>query len=142
MKKIILLFALCFSFTQLNAQDIKNLGQFDANFTIDSGELKGKLGGATINFSGTAGPYGRVYVTLNFSNKLDNEVGLGEFTGYAWSQVEDVITQATLQGSWKFNGKTWTLYSFDSLTDGKIMMWQGDLTMINRTLDLKVQQIE
>ena len=142
MKKIILLFALCLSFTQLNAQDIKNLGQFDANFTIDSGELKGKLGGATINFSGTAGPYGRVYATLNFSNKLDNESGLGEFSGYAWSQVDDVITQATLQGSWKFNGKTWTLYSFDSVTDGKIIMWQGNLNMVNKTLDLKAQQIE
>ena len=53
-----------------------------------------------------------------------------------------MITQATLQGVFKFNGKTWTLYSFDSLTDGKIMMWQGDLNMVNRTLDLKVQQIE
>ena len=81
-------------------------------------------------------------MAASFTNKLDNEEGLGEFTGYAWSQVEGVITQATLQGIWKFNGTTWTLYSFDSLTDGKVMMWQGDLNMVKKTLDLKVQQIE
>ena len=142
MKKLLILLTLIFSLASLNAQDIKNLAQFDANFTVDSAEFKGKMDGATLNFSGEAGPYGRVYATISFTNKLDNEEGLGEFTGYAWSQVEGAITQATLQGIWKFNGNTWTLYSFDSLTDGKVMMWQGDLNMVKKTLDLKVQQIE
>ena len=60
----------------------------------------------------------------------------------AWSQVEGVITEASLQGVSKFNGKTFTVYSFDALSDGKVMMWKGEFDFINKTIELEVQQIE
>ena len=65
-----------------------------------------------------------------------------EIKRFAWSQVEGVITEATLQGVSKFNGKTFTAYSFDALTDGKVMMWIGEFDFISKTVELNVQQIE
>lgn len=59
----------------------------------------------------------------------------------AWSQVEGVITEASLQGISKFNGKTFTVYSLDALSDGKAMMWKRDFDFENKKVELEVQQI-
>jgi hypothetical protein len=141
MKKLFFCVALFFAVSLVNAQSLKSLDKFKASFEMDSAE---SLGGGEykLTASGEAGPYGRVFCNFHFTNKLNNQNGLGEFTGMAWSQVGDVISEATLQGASKFNGKTFTVYSFDSLTDGKIMMWKGEFDFVNKTVELEVQQIE
>ena len=111
--------------------ELKSLDKFKASFTMDSAE---SLGGGEykLTASGQAGPYGRVFTNFHFTNKLNNQNGVGEFTGMAWSQVDGVITEASLQGTSKFNGKTFTVYSFDALTDGKVMMWKGEFDFVNK----------
>lgn len=141
MKKLFFCIAVFASLSLVNAQSLKSLDQFKASFTMDSAE---SLGGGEykLTASGQAGPYGRVFCNFHFTNKLNNQTGLGEFTGMAWSQVNGVITEASLQGISKFNGKTFTVYSFDALSDGKVMMWKGDFDFVNKTIELEVQQIE
>lgn len=141
MKNLLLGLVLCFTINLLNAQDLKSLDKFNASFTMDSAV---SLGGGEykLTASGQAGPYGRVFCNFHFTNKLNNQTGLGEFTGMAWSQVEGTITEASLQGISKFNGKTFTVYSFDALSDGKVMMWKGDFDFVKKTIELEVQQIE
>lgn len=141
MRKIIFCLAVALTINLVGAQELKSLDKFKASFTMDSAE---SLGGGEykLTASGQAGPYGRVFTNFHFTNKLNNQTGLGEFTGMAWSQVEGVITEASLQGVSKFNGKTFTVYSFDALSDGKVMMWKGEFDFINKTIELEVQQIE
>ena len=141
MKKILLIIAIFAGFTLSNAQELKSLDKFKASFVMDSAESLGN-GEYKLTASGEAGPYGRVFINIHFTNKLNNQKGVGEFTGFAWSQVEGVITEATLQGVSKFNGKIFTAYSFDALTDGKVMMWIGEFDFISKTVELNVQQIE
>ena len=141
MKKLLFIIAIISTVSFVNAKDLKSIDKFKASFMMDSVE---SLGGGEykLSASGQAGPYGRVFINLHFTNKLNNQTGLGEFTGMAWSQVEGVITEASLQGISKFNGKTFTVYSFDALSDGKAMMWKGDFDFVNKKVELEVQQIE
>jgi len=94
MKK--LLFVALFISSSLMFAQKKEMGQqFQANFEITSAKTLGAQD-YEITASGEAGPYGRVNVTMHFTNKLNNTNGIGEFTGFAWSQTPEGITEATL----------------------------------------------
>ena len=91
--------------------------------------------------SGEAGPYGRVNITMHFTNKLNNTNGIGEFTGFAWSQTKEGITEATLQGVTRPEGDKFVGYSYDALTNGKIMQWRGEFDFIANTIKLDVKEV-
>ena len=80
---VVALFGISFS---THAQKKEMAQAFDANFEITSAKTI-KAGEYECTASGEAGPYGRVYVTFHFTNKLNNTKGLGEFTGFGWSQT-------------------------------------------------------
>ena len=66
---------------------------FTANFDIDSAHT---IDGTNyrISATGEAGPYGRVWLSYEFTDKL----GLGdsgEFTGFAWTQNGEQLATAT-----------------------------------------------
>ena len=88
-------------------QDIKyGEGLFEANFIVDmmySDDLKNYK----LTASGEAGPYGRAYLSYEFTSLL-NVDGQGEFTGTAWTQNGEEITRAILLN----------IYTICSLYDG------------------------
>ena len=62
---------------------------FDANFTIDSTYTSDGQN-YQVSASGEAGPYGRVYLSYEFTDKQD--LGdRGEYTGHAWTQNGEVV---------------------------------------------------
>ena len=122
------------------AQDIplgKNM--FKADFTVDSVTLG--IDSNQMNASGEAGEYGRVYLSYVFTNKMDTK-DAGEFTGLAWTQVEEDFARASLQGIWKRKGKIFELYTFDNVTDGKKTVAKGVLDLVNKTLKFDASQFE
>lgn len=121
-------------------QDIplgKNM--FKADFTVDSVTLG--IDSNQMNASGEAGEYGRVYLSYVFTNKMDTK-DAGEFTGLAWTQVEEDFARASLQGIWKRKGKIFELYTFDNVTDGKKTVAKGVLDLVNKTLKFDASQFE
>jgi hypothetical protein len=141
MKKVLLLMLVFVLSISAFGQKKEMSQAFDANFKITSAKTLAK-GTYECTASGEAGPYGRVYVTFNFTNKLDNEFGLGEFTGFGWSQTPDGITEATLQGVTKPVDGKFIAYSYDALTNGKIMQWKGEFDFVAGTIKLKVKEVQ
>ena len=56
--------------------------QFVAEFEIDAVDVDAETFKASL--SGEAGPYGRVYLSYDFTNKQKLDT-MGEFTGFAWT---------------------------------------------------------
>ena len=113
---------------------------FDANFTIDSTYTSdGKT--YQVSASGEAGPYGRVYLSYEFTDKQD--LGdRGEYTGHAWTQNGDEITTAILRGIYRRSGDVFKLYTLDNLSNGKFILATGTLDMVKKTLDFKASYVE
>ena len=62
-----------------------------------------------ISATGEAGPYGRVWLSHEFTDKL----GLGdsgEFTGFAWTQSGEQFATAMLQGVYRREGTVFQMY--------------------------------
>ena len=113
---------------------------FDASFTVDSVHTKdGKV--YELSASGDAGPYGRVYLSYVFTNK-QNVPGYGEFTGHAWSQVEEDVVTATLQGVTKQEGKYFKLYTLDLVSNGKLNFAIGTVDLVEKTMNFRVGEID
>ncbi len=85
------------------AQDL-NYGEdeFVANFDIDSAHTTDGTN-YKISASGEAGPYGRVWLSYEFTDKLGMG-DAGEFTGFAWTQNGEEFATATLQGVYRSKG--------------------------------------
>jgi hypothetical protein len=112
---------------------------FDANFTIDSTYTSdGKT--YQVSASGEAGPYGRVYLSYEFTDKQD--LGdRGEYTGHAWTQNGETIATATLQGIYVKNGALFKLYGLNTLSDGKFHYAIGHVDFVAQTMTFKVADI-
>ena len=91
--------------------------------------------------SGEAGPYGRAYLSYNFTSHLDVD-GQGEFTGTAWTQNGEEITRAILRGIYRKNGDIFKLYTLDNLSNGKFIIATGELDMVKKTLNFKASYVE
>lgn len=141
MKRLFLVVALFGITFSMHAQKKEMAQAFDANFEITSAKTI-KAGEYECTASGEAGPYGRVYVTFHFTNKLNNTKGLGEFTGFGWSQTPEGITEATLQGITRNENGKFIGYSYDALTNGKVMQWRGEFDFVAGTIKLKVKEVE
>ena len=135
---VVALFGISFS---MHAQKKEMAQAFDANFEITSAKTI-KAGEYECTASGEAGPYGRVYVTFHFTNKLNNTKGLGEFTGFGWSQTPEGITEATLQGLTRNENGRFIGYSDEALTNGKVMQCRGEFDFVAGTIKLNVKEVE
>ena len=97
LKKIVFILTAALLMPSAVAQDLDyGEDQFIANFDIDSAHTTDGTN-YKISATGEAGPYGRVWLSYEFTDKL----GLGdsgEFTGFAWTQNGEQFATATLQG--------------------------------------------
>ena len=115
-------------------------GLFEANFTVDM-MYTDDLKNYKVTASGEAGPYGRAYLSYEFTSELDVS-GQGEFTGTAWTQNGDEITTAILRGIYRRSGDVFKLYTLDNLSNGKFILATGTLDMVKKTLDFKASYVE
>ena len=112
---------------------------FDANFTIDSTYTSDGQN-YQVSASGEAGPYGRVYLSYEFTDKQD--LGdRGEYTGHAWTQNGEVVATATLQGIYVKNGSLFKLYGLNTLSDGKFHYAIGNIDFVAKTMTFEVADI-
>ena len=103
----------------LFSQDLKyGDGLFEANFVVDM-MYSEDLNNYKMTASGEAGPYGRAYLSYNFTSHLDVD-GQGEFTGTAWTQNGEEITRAILRGIYRKNGNIFKLYTLDNTSNCKL----------------------
>ena len=65
-----------------------------------------------------------------------------EFTGFGWSQTPEGITEATLQGITRNEDGKLIGYSYDALTNGKVMQWRGEFDFVAGTIKLKVKEVQ
>jgi len=112
--------------------------QFVAEFEIDAVDVDAETFKASL--SGEAGPYGRIYLSYDFTNKQDLDT-MGEFTGFAWTQNGEEIVTATLQGVWVKAGKVFKLYTFDAVSNGKLNFAIGEIDFVNKTARFDVSEL-
>tara|TARA_Y100000385_G_C12875967_1_gene543678 strand:+ start:157 stop:591 length:435 start_codon:yes stop_codon:yes gene_type:complete len=131
--------ALWASFTL--AQDL-NYGEdeFVANFDIDSAHTTDGTN-YKISASGEAGPYGRVWLSYEFTDKLGMG-DAGEFTGFAWTQNGEEFATATLQGVYRRKGTIFEMYSLDMVSDGVINIVSGEADFVAKTMTFKVSPLK
>ena len=131
--------ALWASFTL--AQDL-NYGEdeFVANFDIDSAHTTDGTN-YKISASGEAGPYGRVWLSYEFTDKLGMG-DAGEFTGFAWTQNGEEFATATLQGVYRRKGTIFEMYSLDMVSDGVVNIVSGEADFVAKTMTFKVSPLK
>jgi hypothetical protein len=113
--------------------------QFVAEFEIDAVDVDAETFKASL--SGEAGPYGRVYLSYDFTSKQDL-ASMGEFTGFAWTQNGEEVVTATLQGVWVKSGTVFKLYTFDAVSNGKLNLAIGEIDFINKTARFDVSELK
>ena len=113
---------------------------FDANFTIDSTYTSDGQN-YQVSASGEAGPYGRVYLSYEFTDKQD--LGdRGEYTGHAWTQNGETVVTATLQGIYVKKGNVFRLYGLNTVSDGTFHYAIGDIDFVGKTMNFKVANVQ
>ena len=113
---------------------------FDATFTIDS-TYTGDGKTYEVSASGEAGPYGRVYLSYEFTDKQDMK-DRGEYTGYAWTQNGENIVTASLQGIYIKDGSVFKLWGLNIVNDGKLHYAYGVVDFVAKTMNFEVADID
>jgi hypothetical protein len=141
LKKIFLILTAALFIPFTAAQDLDyGEGKFTANFDIDSAHTTDGTN-YKISATGEAGPYGRVWLSYEFTDKL----GLGdsgEFTGFAWTQNGEQFATATLQGVYRREGSIFKMYSLDMVSDGVINIVSGEADFVDKTMTFKASQLK
>jgi len=124
----------------LLSQDL-NYGEngFLAEFEIDAAHTTDGVN-YQISASGEAGPYGRVWLSYEFTDKQNNGES-GEFTGFAWTQNGEQFATATLQGVYRRKGAIFQMYSLDMVSDGVINIVSGEVDFVAKTMTFKVSPL-
>ena len=122
------------------AQDL-NYGEdgFVAEFEIDAAHTTDGVN-YQISASGEAGPYGRVWLSYEFTDKQNNGES-GEFTGFACTQNGEQFATATLQGVYRRKGAIFQMYSLDMVSDGLINIVSGEVDFVAKTMTFKVSPL-
>ena len=122
------------------AQDL-NYGEngFVPEFEIDAAHTTDGVN-YQISASGEAGPYGRVWLSYEFTDKQNNGES-GEFTGFAWTQNGEQFATATLQGVYRRKGAIFQMYSLDMVSDGVINIVSGEVDFVAKTMTFKVSPL-
>ena len=141
LKKIFLILTAALLMPFAGAQDLDyGEGEFAANFDIDSAHTTDGTN-YKISATGEAGPYGRVWLSYEFTDKLG--LGdLGEFTGFAWTKNGEQFATATLQGVYRREGTVFQMYSLDMVSDGVIDIVSGEADFVAKTMTFKVSQLK
>ncbi len=127
--------------TPSQAQDLTfGKGAFNGVFQIDSVFTRDAGKTYEVSASGDAGQYGRVFLSYQFTDSLDLG-SQGEFTGFAWTQSGENVNTATLQGVYKMEGAIFKLYTFDSVSNGKLNVATGVVDFVARTIRFSVSEI-
>ena len=123
------------------AQDLNyGEGEFVANFDIDSAHTTDGTN-YKISASGEAGPYGRGWLSYEFTDKLGMG-DAGEFTGFAWTQNGEEFATATLQGVYRRKGTIFEMYSLDMVSDGVVNIVSGEADFVAKTMTFKVSPLK
>ena len=112
---------------------------FVAEFEIDAAHITDGVN-YQISASGEAGPYGRVWLSYEFTDKQSNGES-GEFTGFAWTQNGEQFATATLQGVYRRKGAIFQMYSLDMVSDGVINIVSGEVDFVAKTMTFKVSPL-
>ena len=122
------------------AQDLNyGEGEFVAEFEIDAAHTTDGVN-YQISASGEAGPYGRVWLSYEFTDR--QSIGdSGEFTGFAWTQNGEQFATATLQGVYRRKGAIFQMYSLDMVSDGVINIVSGEVDFVAKTMTCKVSPL-
>ena len=122
------------------AQDLNyGEGEFVAEFEIDAAHTTDGVN-YQISASGEAGPYGRVWLSYEFTDR--QSIGdSGEFTGFAWTQNGEQFATATLQGVYRRKGAIFQMYSLDMVSDGVINIVSGEVDFVAKTMTFKVSPL-
>lgn len=122
------------------AQDLNyGEGAFVAEFEIDAAHTTDGVN-YQISASGEAGPYGRVWLSYEFTDR--QSIGdSGEFTGFAWTQNGEQFATATLQGVYRRKGAIFQMYSLDMVSDGVINIVSGEVDFVAKTMTFKVSPL-
>ena len=122
------------------AQDL-NYGEdgFIAEFEIDAAHTTDGVN-YQISASGEAGPYGRVWLSYEFTDKQNNGES-GEFTGFAWTQNGEQFATATLQGVYRRKGAIFQMYSLDMVSNGVINIVSGEVDFVAKTMTFEVSPL-
>lgn len=122
------------------AQDLNyGEGEFIAEFEIDAAHTTDGVN-YQISASGEAGPYGRVWLSYEFTDR--QSIGdSGEFTGFAWTQNGEQFATATLQGVYRRKGAIFQMYSLDMVSDGVINIVSGEVDFVAKTMTFKVSPL-
>ena len=140
-EKIVLILTAALLIPLTVAQDLDyGEGKLTANFDIDSAHT---FDGTNYKISATGeeGPYGRVWLSYEFTDKL----GLGDsggFTGFAWTQNDEQFATATLQGGYRREASIFKMYSLDMVSDGVINIVSGEADFVAKTMTFKVSQLK
>ena len=141
LKKTVLILTAALFMPFAVAQDLDyGEDEFTANFDIDSAHTTDGTN-YKISASGEAGPYGRVWLSYEFTDKL----GLGdsgEFTGFAWTQNGEQFATATLQGVYRREGSIFKMYSLDMMSHGFINIVSREADFVAATMTCKVSQLK
>ena len=122
------------------AQDLNYVENgFVAEFEIDAAHTTDGVN-YQISASGEAGPYGRVWLSYEFTDKQSNGES-GEFTGFAWTQNGEQFATATLQGVYRRKGAIFQMYSLDMVSDGVINIVSGEVDFVAKTMTFKVSPL-
>ncbi len=141
LKKIVLILTAALFIPFTVAQDLDyGEGKFTANFDIDSAHT---TDGANykISATGEAGPYGRVWLSYEFTDKLGMGDS-GEFSGFAWTQNGEQFATATLQGVYRREGSIFKMYLIDMMSDGVINIVSGEADFVAKTMTFKVSPLK
>ena len=140
-KKITLILAATFCMPFALAQDL-DYGEdgFTANFDIDSAHTTDGTN-YKISATGEAGPYGRVWLSYEFTDK-QNRGDSGEFTGFAWTQNGEEFATATLQGVYRRKGAIFQMYSLDMVSNGVINIVSGEVDFVAKTMTFEVSPLK
>ena len=112
---------------------------FDSRFTIDSTYTSDGQN-YEVSASGEAGPYGRVQLCYEFTDKQD--LGdRGEYSGHAWTQNGETVVTATLQGVYVKKGKVFRLYGLNTVSDGTFHYAVGDIDFVAKTMNFNVSNV-
>ena len=140
-KKITLMLAATFCMPFALAQDLDyGEGGFTANFDIDSAHTTDGTN-YKISATGEAGPYGRVWLSYEFTDK-QSRGDSGEFTGFAWTQNGEEFATATLQGVYRRKGAVFQMYSLDMVSDGVINIVSGEVDFVAKTKTFEVSPLK
>ena len=147
LSKLITLKSYALAFIILSFLTISNVNAFDISKDASKGKFdvtSWKAGGgySVITSEGFVDGYGKVYLTHKFKAN-SGEALSGDFTGAARAITKDGnMAFASLQGVWKREGKTLTIHTLDSLTDGTANYAKGTFDLYEGTLKFDVFSIE